>query len=197
MNRTGKTMNPILKSLCVALGERDVETRQHSDRVIELARALGTHIELNARELETLCLGACLHDIGKIGIPDRILLKPGSFSPEERETMHRHTLIGERIVKAIDDERSEALSAIVRHHHENFDGTGYPDALSANAIPLSARIISLADNYDALATSRPYHRGRTHDEIIDMMSGPEAEKFDPDLLHAFRHVIERSPMRAA
>lgn len=190
-------MNPILKSLSIALGERDAGTRQHSDRVIELARALGMHIELSAGELEILCLGACLHDIGKIGIPDRILLKPGNFSPEEREAMHEHSLIGERIVRAIEDRRSDALSGIVRHHHENFDGSGYPDALCGTAIPLPARIISLADNYDALATSRPYHPGRPHREIIDLMSGADAEKFDPDLLHAFRHVIEHSPMRAA
>jgi HD-GYP domain-containing protein (c-di-GMP phosphodiesterase class II) len=190
-------MNPILKSLCIALGERDAETRQHSDRVIELTRALGIHIELNTNELETLCLGACLHDIGKIGIPDRILFKPGRFCPEERKAMQGHALIGERIVRAIDDERSDELSGIVRHHHENFDGSGYPDALCGTAIPLHARIVSLADNYDALATSRPYHPGRPHREIIDLMSGPDAEKFDPDLLHAFRHVIEHSPMRVA
>lgn len=189
-------MNPILKSLCIALGERDAGTRQHSDRVIELTRALGIHIELSSNELETLCLGACLHDIGKIGIPDRILHKPGSFMPEERETMQGHTLIGERIVKAIEDDRSNELANIVRHHHENFDGSGYPDGLRGTAIPLYARIVSLADNYDAMATSRPYHRGRPHHEIIDILSGADVEKFDPDLLHAFRHVIEHSPMRA-
>jgi HD-GYP domain-containing protein (c-di-GMP phosphodiesterase class II) len=190
-------MNPILKSLCIALGERDTETREHSDRVIELSRALGKHIDLSTSELEILGLAASLHDIGKIGIPDRILLKPGRFIPEERQTMQGHTLIGERIVKAIEDERSDALADVVRHHHENFDGSGYPDGLRGTAIPLYARIVSLADNYDAMATCRPYHPGRPHREIIDILSGSDVEKFDPDLLHAFRHVIEHSPMRVA
>ena len=147
--------------------------------------------------LALLSLGAGLHDIGKIGIPDRVLHKPGRFAEDELETMRRHPLIGERIVRAIADQRADRLAEIVRHHHENFDGTGYPDGLRGTAIPLFARIVSLTDNYDAMAAPRPYHPGRTHHEIIDLMSGPDAEKFDPDLLHAFRHVIEHSPMRAA
>ncbi len=190
-------MNPIMKSLSVALGERDPETRLHSDRVIGLSRELGAHIELSSAELEILGLAACLHDIGKIGIPDRILLKPGCFAPDERETMRSHALIGERIVKSIDDERSGMLSGIVRHHHENYDGSGYPDGLRGTDIPLFARIISLADNYDAMATTRPYHPGRPHREIIDILAGSDGEKFDPDLLHAFCHIIERSPLRTA
>jgi len=189
-------MNRKLNSLCIALAERDPETRSHSDRVAGLALELGRHIALRDDELDLLALGACLHDIGKIGIPDRVLLKPGRFEPAERETMRQHTLIGERIVRAVDDERASELAALVRHHHENFDGSGYPDGLRGTGIPLPARVLALADNYDALATSRPYHPGRPHREIIDILAGPDAEKFDPDLLHAFQHVIERSALRA-
>jgi len=190
-------MHRIFNSLCTALNERDGDTHDHCSRVVALAQELGRHIELDSQELALLGLGAGLHDIGKIGIPDRVLHKPGRFAEDELETMRRHPLIGERIVRAIADQSSDRLAEIVRHHHENFDGSGYPDGLRGTAIPLFARIVSLTDNYDAMAAPRPYHPGRTHREIIDTMSGPDAEKFDPDLLHAFRHVIEHSPMRAA
>lgn len=186
-----------LAPLRTALGERDAETRLHSDRVGRLCHEIGRHIGLSAAELETLDLGACLHDIGKIGIPDQLLHKPGDFAAEERERMRAHTMIGERIVLAVDDDRTATLASVVRHHHENFDGSGYPDALSGTAIPLPARILSLADSYDAMANRRPYRSSQLHRDIIATLSGPDAAKFDPDLLHAFRHVIEHSPLRAA
>lgn len=189
-------MDRKLNSLCIALAERDADTRHHCERVVGISLELGRHIALTDSELGLLELAALHHDIGKIAIPDAILRKPGRFEPAERETMRQHTLIGERIVQAIDDARAPELASLVRHHHESFDGSGYPDGLAGTHIPLLARILALADNYDALAESRPYHRGRPHREIIDLISGEDAEKFDPDLLHAFRHVIEHSPMRA-
>jgi len=195
LQQTGP-MHKMFNSLSTALGERDAETRMHSDRVIELSRQLGMHIELDSKELAILALGARLHDIGKIGIPDHVLRKPSRFEQDEWETMRQHPLIGERIVLAIDDECAPLLAAVVRHHHESFDGSGYPDRLHGTDIPLYARIVALADHYDAMAVSRPYHPGRPHHEIMDILSNQEAEKFDPDLLHAFEHVIERSPMRA-
>lgn len=189
-------MHRIFNSLSTALGERDAGTRMHSDRVIELSRELGMHIDLNSQELAMLAQGARLHDIGKIGIPDHVLRKPSRFEQDEWETMRQHPLIGERIILAIGNECATQLAAVVRHHHEAFDGSGYPDRLRGTAIPLYARIVSLADNYDAMAVDRPYHPGRPHHEIMDILSNQEAEKFDPDLLHAFEHIIERSPMRA-
>ncbi|MBI2277521.1 MAG: HD domain-containing protein [Dechloromonas sp.] len=188
-------MENVARSLTVALGERDTHTRVHCERVVQLAEELGRHIELSAAEIELLALGAQFHDIGKIGIPDNILRKPAPFENAEWECMKQHPLIGERIILAIGAGHSPELGRIVRHHHENFDGSGYPDHLSNTDIPLLSRIISLTDNYEAMAASRPYHKARGHQTVMDILASEEGTKHDPDLLHAFRTVIEKSEMR--
>lgn len=188
-------MESVARSLTVALGERDPHTRIHCERVVQLAEELGRHIELSTAEIELLTLGAQFHDIGKIGIPDNILRKPAPFENDEWECMKQHPLIGERIILAIGAERSAELGRIVRHHHENFDGSGYPDQLKNTDIPLLSRIISLTDNYDAMATSRPYHKARRHRAVMDILTSEARTKHDPDLLHAFCAVIEKSEMR--
>lgn len=189
-------MKNITQSLTVALGERDEHTRMHSDRVGRLAAELGHHLELSQRELELLELGARFHDLGKIGIPDHVLRKPGAFEATEWECMKQHTVIGERIILAISDEKSPEVARIVRHHHEHFDGSGYPDRLAGSDIPLYSRIISLTDCYDAMAASRPYHQARKHQAVMDILFGETGAKHDPDLLQAFCTVIEKSEMRA-
>jgi len=189
-------MENIVRTLTVALGERDPHTRQHSERVVQLADALGTHIDLTEHELEILALGARFHDIGKIGIPDRVLGKPAPFEEDDWACMKQHPLIGERIVLAIGASRSPDVALSVRHHHENFDGSGYPDGLKGTEIPLFSRIISLVDNYDAMAEQRPYHKARGHQAVMDIMTREAGVKHDPDLLHAFYTVIEKSDMRA-
>ena len=188
-------MDNIARSLAVALGERDNNTLLHSDRVVRLAIEMGSHLNLSERELEVLAMGAQFHDIGKIGIPDKILSKPAAFEASEWVVMKQHPLIGERIVRAIGDKHSPKIAEAVRHHHENFDGSGYPDGLMGEQIPLCSRIIALADNYDAMAVSRPYHKARTHQEVMDVMHNDVGTKHDPDLLLAFCFVIERSEMR--
>ncbi|WP_153132925.1 HD-GYP domain-containing protein [Dechloromonas hortensis] len=190
-------MQNIARSLTVALGERDHHTRTHSERVVQLSAELGCHLNLSARELELLTLGAQFHDLGKIGIPDQVLRKPSSFEENEWECMKQHTVIGERIILAIGDEKSPEVARIVRHHHENFDGSGYPDGLRGTDIPLFARIISLTDSYDAMAVTRPYHKARQHQAVMDILNREAGGKHDPDLLHAFCTVIEKSEMRAA
>ncbi|HEX6733923.1 MAG TPA: HD domain-containing phosphohydrolase [Azonexus sp.] len=194
---SGAPMQHIARSLTVALGERDAHTRSHSDRVVQLSVELGSHLDLSAYELELLALAAQFHDLGKIGIPDQILRKPGSFEASEWECMKQHTVIGERIILAIGDDHSPGLAYIVRHHHEHFNGSGYPDGLRGTDIPLSARIISLADSYDAMAMSRPYHQARQHQAVMDILNREAGSKHDPDLLHAFCTVIEKSDMRAS
>lgn len=189
-------MQNIAQSLTVALGARDEHTRVHSDRVVRLAAELGSHIELTQHELELLALGAQFHDLGKIGIPDKILRKPAPFEQTEWECMKQHAVIGERIVLAINDDRASEVARTVRHHHECFDGSGYPDGLSETAIPLYSRIISLADSYDAMVATRPYHPPRLHSEVMDILSSESGVKHDPDLLHAFCAAIEKSAMRA-
>ena len=190
-------MENIARSLTVALGERDSNTRLHSDRVVQLSAELGCHINLSARELEVLTLGAQFHDIGKIGIPDNILGKPAPFEETEWAVMKQHPLIGERIVLAIGAENSTEIAQVVRHHHERFDGSGYPDRLAGTDIPLYSRIISLADNYDAMAITRPYHKARRHQQVIDILVSEGGIKHDPDLLHAFCTMIEKSAMRSS
>ena len=182
-------------SLAVALGERDRNTGEHCQRVIGLSLALGVHIGLNRHELDVLATSARLHDIGKIGIPDRILGKPAAFEADEWACMQQHPLIGERIVRAIGGDHANEVATVVRHHHEHFDGSGYPDKLRGTDIPLYARIISLTDCYDAMAEPRPYHRGRTHSEVMAILDSEAGIKHDPDLLHAFRSLID-TPERA-
>ena len=190
-------MEKIMRALTVALGERDLHTRIHSERVVQLSAELGRQIDLSAAELELLALGAQFHDLGKIGIPDRILSKSTPFDDTEWECMKQHAAIGERIVLAIGDEKSPEVARIVRHHHENFDGTGYPDGLAGTGIPLFSRIVMLTDSYDAMAVTRPYHPARRHQSVMDILASEGGKKYDPDLLHAFHVVIEKSDMRAA
>lgn len=190
-------MEKVAHSLTVALGARDHHTRLHCDRVVQLSTELGRYIELSERELGELSLGAQFHDLGKIGIPDTVLRKPEPFEAEEWECMKQHVLIGEQIVLAINGDHSREIARTVRHHHEYFDGSGYPDSLSGTEIPLYSRIISLADSYDAMIETRPYHRPRPHRDVMDILSREAGHKHDPDLLHAFRALIETSPMRAA
>ena len=116
-------MDNIARSLAVALGERDSNTLLHSDRVVRLAIEIGSHLNLSERELEVLAMGAQFHDIGKIGIPDNVLSKPAAFEASEWAIMKQHPLIGERIVRAIGDKYSPEIAQVVRHHHENFNGS--------------------------------------------------------------------------
>lgn len=190
-------MDNIARSLAVALGERDSNTLLHSDRVVRLAIEIGSHLNLSERELEVLAMGAQFHDIGKIGIPDNVLSKPAAFEPSEWAIMKQHPLIGERIVRAIGDKYSPDVAQVVRHHHENFNGSGYPDGLAGEDIPLCSRIIALADNYDAMAVSRPYHKARTHQEVMTILHDDAGTKHDPELLQAFCVVIENSEMRTS
>lgn len=197
MNSTPESspLRSIARTLAVALGQRDHHTRVHSDRVVQLSIGLGCHIGLSEDELELLSLGAQFHDIGKIGIPDRILHKPASFEDEEWACMKQHAEIGERIVLAIDGDKAPTVAKTVRHHHEHFDGSGYPDRLSGTSIPLYARIISLTDSYDAMIETRRYHRGRSHNAVMNILEQESGIKHDPDLLHAFTAAIEKSALR--
>jgi len=185
----------IAQTLTVALGERDHYTLAHCERVVRLSAELATHLDFSQQELDLLELGAQFHDIGKIGIPDHILHKTTPFDDDEWERMKAHTQIGERIILAIGSEKSTEVARMIRHHHEHFDGSGYPDGLSNTQIPVLSRIISLTDSYDAIAKNRPYHQARQHSAIMDILVSEVGIKHDPDLLHAFSSVIEKSEMR--
>ncbi len=184
------------EGLSTALGYRDLLTRMHSERVYMLSHALGVRCGLSRPELARLRVASAFHDIGKIGIPDRILLKPERLDADERLVMRRHSEIGEGIMRAITMAGADHAALIIRHHHEHFDGNGYPDGLAGEAIPICARIISIADSYDAMAVTRAYHRARTHGEVMEILEDETGRKHDPVLMAYFRQVIEVSTQKA-
>lgn len=190
-----RILHKYTKALSVALGYRDLMTRLHSDRVREIATAMGVRLGLPAPVQDALMLAAMFHDIGKIGIPDHILMKPTPFSPEEWETMKTHSEIGEKIMTSVEIEGSAQAAKVIRHHHEFFDGCGYPDGLAGADIPICSRIITIADNYDAMAVTRSYHRARPHEQIIAIMREETGSKLDPDLMEVFHEVIESEPFK--
>jgi HD-GYP domain-containing protein (c-di-GMP phosphodiesterase class II) len=190
-----ETLSRYTQAIAVALGHRDHETRLHSDRVSLLSTELGRLCDMAPGELGILRLGATLHDVGKIGVHDAILSKAGALDPLEWDEMRQHTVIGEDIILAINIPGSEEAARIIRHHHEHFDGSGYPDGLAGEDIPLCSRIISITDSYDAMAVTRSYHRKRTHEEIMQVLFREAGIKHDPRLLDLFRGLIEQSALR--
>lgn len=183
-------------SLFTALKERDLHTSMHSSRTTILARQLGERCHLTRSQLDLLEAAAAVHDIGKIGIPDAVLLKPGRLDPAEWEIMKTHSEIGSRMLDSIPLEEMAEIIIAVRHHHEHFDGSGYPDGLVGETIPYLSRIIALADCYDAMASTRVYQRPRTHEQIMNVMQGEARGNFDPELLDKFAELIATSPYRA-
>ena len=184
------------KALSVALGYRDLLTRLHSTRVQGLSKQIGEYYGLSNNEINILNIASSFHDIGKIGIPDRILLKPSKFDEAEWETMKQHSEIGEKIILSTELEGSQLASRLIRHHHEHYNGMGYPDKLSGENIPICSRIISIADSYDAMAVTRSYHDARTHVEIMAVLHEEAGSKHDPELMRVFCELIESSELRA-
>jgi HD-GYP domain-containing protein (c-di-GMP phosphodiesterase class II) len=188
MRRTSKNERDLqnqVRVLTLALQERDEYTRCHCDRIVSISLELGIRCSLSARELRMLRIAAAVHDVGKVGIPDRVLLKPGRLDPAEWEIMQSHAERGQRLLMAIQHESIEPVAIVVRHHHEGFDGGGYLDGLAGEDIPILSRIIALADSYDAMATTRPYHRPRSHEEIMAILLEQQGHKYDPYLYARF------------
>lgn len=175
--------------LGIALRERDPYTEDHVNRVEVLSHKLGIKCGLSSRELRILRGAAKLHDIGKIGIPDRVLLKSGSLEADEWEIMKTHSELGERICESIDHQDAELVASIVRHHHEHFNGGGYPDRLSGEGIPICSRIIAIVDSYDAMKTARPYHDALTHNEVMEIIENESGQKNDPMVYKHFQSII--------
>jgi HD-GYP domain-containing protein (c-di-GMP phosphodiesterase class II) len=183
------------KALAVALGHRDQLTRLHSDRVSGLAREIAVVFGMSKKDLAILELAALFHDIGKIGIPDNILFKPSKHDEAEWEKMKEHATIGENIMAAIDIKESPRASKVIRHHHEYYNGLGYPDNLGGEDIPICSRIISIAASYDAMAVTRSYHKARKHLEIMSILESEAGVKHDPNLMQIFFKVIESSKFK--
>jgi HD-GYP domain-containing protein (c-di-GMP phosphodiesterase class II) len=183
-------------ALVMALKERDGNTSAHSNRTCALALELGRCCGLSVDDLATLGLAAQLHDLGKIGIPDRVLLKPGRLDQEEMDLMRSHPRRGHDILLSIPNAEVTALATVVLHHHERFDGMGYPSRLRGEEIPPLSRIVAIVDSYDAMATVRPYHKPRTHAEIMQVLFEEHGGKYDPYFRTRFATVVERSEYKA-
>jgi HD-GYP domain-containing protein (c-di-GMP phosphodiesterase class II) len=173
----------VIFSLAAAVEAKDSFTEKHTRRVGESARLIGELMRLPESDLDALYRGGIIHDIGKIGIPDAILLKAGPLEVEEQITMHAHPLIGEGILTPLHSGTN--LRPIVRHHHERFDGTGYPDRLRGEQIPRLARIVSVCDAYDALVNDRPYRPGIAPEEAIEVLHRGAGTQWDPEVVRLF------------
>jgi HD-GYP domain-containing protein (c-di-GMP phosphodiesterase class II) len=184
------------KALSVALGYRDPLTRLHSDRVQILSAEIAYSCGLPSGMIQILKVAASFHDIGKIGIPDQVLLKPGLFDELEWQVMQKHSIIGEQIILATELDGAREAATLIRHHHEQVDGLGYPDKLAGDDIPLCSRIISIADSYDAMAVTRPYHIAKSHSEIMDILHSETGVKYDPELMDIFEKIIEKSTCKS-
>jgi putative nucleotidyltransferase with HDIG domain len=175
-----------VRALCNAVEARDAYTGKHAERVaaygMEIARVLDAPF-CDDPEVE---FGFLLHDVGKVAVPDSILWKPEPLTPEERTLMERHSLVGWEILREIDFLGEAKL--VVRHHHERWDGAGYPDGLAGDAIPLAARVFSVADVLDALTTIRPYRPPSPLAVARDMIAESSGTQFDPEVVDAFMQI---------
>lgn len=179
-NNKADSLLKALKALMRALDAKDPYTYGHSQRVVKLAMLMADELNLDAHERYTLQLAASLHDIGKIGMPDNILKKADNLEDFEMRKAKDHPVIGSEILGEI-EELSEVAS-IVRHHHERYDGKGYPDGLSGDAIPLYARILFILDAYEAIATDRVYRRGVGQQKALKVIQQNAGTQFDPQLV---------------
>ncbi len=177
------TYQQVLNSLGEAVAARHCETQSHTERVTQLSRRLARTLGLRGAALTGVEWGAALHDVGKIGIPDSILLKPSSLTDAEWATMKRHCEIGHQMLRGFGFLR-DAL-AVVLHHHEHFDGSGYPFGLAGDTIPFSARIFAVVDAYDAMTSARPYRPPLDPEEARRELSRCAARQFDPLVVDAF------------
>jgi putative nucleotidyltransferase with HDIG domain len=175
-----------LDALTSALASRDYDTQSHCYRTVELSVALARELGISDAEISTIARGALLHDIGKIGISDEILLKPGLLTSEEREVMKQHVRLGHDMLQHIPFFQ-DALS-IVLYHHENHDGTGYPEGRSGEEVPRGARIFHVVDLYDALTQDRPYKRAWTHEAAINEIVKLSGTHCDPDVVQALTNL---------
>ena len=186
-----------ISALSIALDERDPITHDHCDRVSGLALEIGRRVSLTGTDLRRLRLVAQLHDVGKIGIPDEVLKKPGRLTEAEWVVMKSHSARSERIVMASEIDDANLIARAVRHHHERFDGHGYPDGLAGESIPALARIVAIVDTYDAMARLRLYGAPEPHRDIMKELARVSGAQHDPYFSAIFAEIIEASPFKTA
>ena len=178
-----------VSALSQAIDAKDGFTRGHADRVSRIAGAIAREMGLSERNIEEIELAGMLHDIGKIGVEDQILMKPSRLDPHEQELMRRHPIYGASILEP--SESLRPLVPLVRHHHENFDGSGYPEGRKGDDIPLGSRIIIVADAYEAMTSDRIYRKAIGHERAMDQLNRYKGIQFDPSVVRALDSLIEK------
>jgi len=177
-----------IRRLTLAAEYKDLDTAGHIERIGRYSRIVGRSMGFSPMELELLQTAAPMHDVGKLGIPDSILLKPGPLDSEERQIMNDHTTIGAEILSGSDSEVIQMGERIALTHHEKWDGSGYPRGLAGNDIPVEARICAVVDFFDALTMDRPYREAVPNRQVVEMMKEASGRHFDPDVLGTFFEV---------
>jgi putative two-component system response regulator len=186
----------VLFALAHSIEARDPYTAGHCERLSEMSARLGEKLHLPEEQIKALRRAGIVHDIGKVAVPDAILLKPEPLSAADMEVMRQHPVVGEHICKPMRTFR--LVLPIIRHHHEHYDGSGYPDGLRGVEIPITASILQLVDVYDALTTDRPYRKASNPTEALEIMDRESARGWwNSDLLKAFREMIQNGRKSAA
>jgi diguanylate cyclase (GGDEF)-like protein/PAS domain S-box-containing protein len=189
VHRTQSTAHGVVRALLTALAAKDYVVEGHIARVSRLSRLLGEAAGLSKKELSDLSLLAEVHDLGKVGIPDKILFKEGVLTEEEREEVKHHSMIGYRIARSSPE--LAHMADLILHHHEWWNGMGYPSGLAGSDIPIACRVLAIVDAYDAMTSDRPYSRARTQEEAIAELLRNSATQFDPSLVTMFESVLEK------
>jgi putative two-component system response regulator len=192
--RVRHTFLSAIDSLVRTMEERDPYTAGHSRRVRSYSLRLGRALRLDDRQMRELSLAAKMHDIGKVGVPEAILNKPGPLTPDETVAVRKHPIIGERILRPI--VRNQAVLAAIRGHHERIDGTGYPDRLKGPKIPLLARVITVADCYDALTSARAYRAPLSRAQALEELRMASGTHFQPEFVRAFVELMPGLPVES-
>jgi diguanylate cyclase (GGDEF)-like protein len=178
----------LLDTLVSTIDGKDHYTRGQCERVWRYALMIAHQLQFSPEQMEATHFGALVHDVGKIVVPDAILRKPGRLTPDEFRIMQQHTIFGAMIVK--DLPQLESILGAVRHHHEHWDGSGYPDKVQGEAIPVIARIIAVADSFSAMITPRPYRKGQSEKQAFDEIERQKGKQYDPVIVEAFRGALE-------
>jgi len=181
-----RTLTPMLERFTMVLANtlesKDTATQWHANRLVHLSATIASYLGLADETRAAIRYGACLHDIGKVAVPEALLRKPGPLTDEEFEVLRLHPEVGALILENIDT--WEDVRLIVRHHHERFDGSGYPDRLGRMAIPIGARIVSVVDAFDVMRTGRPYAPPKTDEQIFAELRRERGKQFDPEMVDA-------------
>ncbi len=179
----------LLIALSSLLEMKDRYTEGHCIRMRNMVAAMGEELQLGKKQVENAVVAATLHDIGKIGVPDALLNKPGRLTPDEFEFMKQHAIFGSSSLASIT--RFRDILNIVRHHHERFDGAGYPDGLKGDFIPIGSRIIAVIDAYDAMTSDRAYRKSYTSEKAVQVIREESGKQFDPEMAEVFIKLLQK------